>query len=84
VNRGGRGPVAATGVRGRKRERDRVAVGHRHVDPGGTVPGGAVQTGFETKIRIQMVQNIFKPFQTLVDYKSTFLYSEKREEQLSL
>jgi hypothetical protein len=44
---------------GCEREReDRAAVGHRHAGP-----GVAVQTGFETKIQIQMVQNIFKPFQ---------------------
>jgi hypothetical protein len=44
-----RGPVAATGVQGRKRESDGVAVGRQHVGSGGTVPGGAVQTGFEIK-----------------------------------
>jgi hypothetical protein len=53
--------------RKRERERDGVAVGHRHVGPGDIVSGGVFQTGFETKIRTQMVQNIFKPFQTLVN-----------------
>jgi hypothetical protein len=37
-----RGPVCEV-----ERERDGVAVGHRHAGPGGTVLGGAVQTGFE-------------------------------------
>jgi hypothetical protein len=53
--------------RERERERDGVAVGHRHVEPGDTVSGGVFPTGFETKIRLQMIQNIFKPFQNLVD-----------------
>jgi hypothetical protein len=43
-------PVAAAGVRERKRGRDRALVGRLHVAPGDTEPGGAVQIGFETKI----------------------------------
>jgi hypothetical protein len=55
--------VAATGVRGRKRESDGAAVGCRHVGPGGTVPGGAVQTGFEIKYEFKwfkIFSNCFK------------------------
>jgi hypothetical protein len=60
------GPVAAAVVRERKRERDRASVGHRHAGPGGIAPSGAVQTRFETKFQIQIVQNIFKPFENMV------------------
>jgi hypothetical protein len=52
-----------------KRERHRVSVGCRHAGPGGTVPGGAVQTGFETKSEFKW----FKQFQTV----STFGLLEK-------
>jgi hypothetical protein len=46
-DRGEAGPGGSgRGVRGKERERDRVAVGCRHVGPSGTVLGGAVQTGF--------------------------------------
>jgi hypothetical protein len=54
--------VAAVGVRGRReRERGRASVGRRHAGPGDTVPGGVVQTGFETKSKFQW----FKHFQTV-------------------
>jgi hypothetical protein len=53
--------VAAAEVRGRRERGGRASVGHRHAGPGGTVPGGVVQTGFETKSEFQW----FKHFQSV-------------------
>jgi hypothetical protein len=48
-----RGPVGCgRGAREKEGERGWVAVGHRHASLSGTVPGGAVQTGFE------LIQNL--------------------------
>jgi hypothetical protein len=58
--------VAAAEVRGRKRESDGAAVGHCHVGPGGTVSGGAVQTGFEIKSEF----NWFKTFSNCLKFWS--------------
>jgi hypothetical protein len=50
--------VAAAGVRGR------ASVGHWHAGSGGTVPGGAVQAGFEKKSN----SNGSKHFQTVSNF----------------
>jgi hypothetical protein len=57
-----RGPVAAAGVLGRKRESDGVAVGRRHVGPGNTVPADAVQTGFEIKSEFKWFETFSNRF----------------------
>jgi hypothetical protein len=41
---------------GCEKERGRVVAGCRHAGPGGTVLGGAVQTGFEPIQKYSMVQ----------------------------
>jgi hypothetical protein len=47
-DRGETGPSGNNrGAREIKRERDRAAMGHRHVGPGGTVSGDTVQIGIE-------------------------------------
>jgi hypothetical protein len=61
-----RGPVGCgRGAREKERERERgwAAVGHRHASPGGTVLGGAVQTGFEPIQNLNesnLISNSFK------------------------
>jgi hypothetical protein len=49
-DRGEAGPGGSgRGARGKERESDVAAVGRRQAGPDSTVPGGAVQIGFETK-----------------------------------
>jgi hypothetical protein len=58
-----RGPVAAAGVWGRRRESDEaIEGGCWHAGPVGIVPGGAVQIGFETNSEFKCFKQILNCF----------------------